>query len=43
MSLRPVSCRTSSCMACEEIFAYDEGGEWFVVYSLLRPNTSGAG
>ena len=30
-------------MACEELFAHDEGRTWIVVHSLLRPNTSGAG
>jgi len=28
-------------MACEELFAFDEGEEWFVVHSLLRPNGEG--
>ena len=26
-------------MACEELFAFDEGREWFVVHSLLRPDS----
>ena len=26
-------------MACEELFAFDEGREWFVVHSLLRPSS----
>lgn len=28
-------------MACEELFAFDEGREWFVVHSLLRPRGEG--
>ena len=28
-------------MACEELFAFDGGEEWFVVHSLLRPNGEG--
>lgn len=30
-------------MACEELFAYDHGREWFVVHTLMRPHAEGAG
>jgi cyclopropane-fatty-acyl-phospholipid synthase len=30
-------------MACEELFGFDDGREWFVVHSLLRPHAEAEG